>query len=138
MFFRSIFRRTELIAFSVASVLFFLLVIPCSGQETEAKPVKLIIDFGDGVEKHFTRLPWTEGQTVMDVMMAAREHPRGIEFEHRGRGSTAFLFQIDDVKNERQGRSWIYRVNDKLADRSIGIYRIEAGDTILWKFEVYR
>ena len=47
--------------------------------------------------------------------------------------------KIDDVENEGGGkRNWIYRINDKPGDRSFGIAKLEAGDTVLWSFETYR
>ena len=102
------------------------------------KPVKLIVDYGDGVQKHFTALAWKKDMTVLDAMQMAAEHPRGITFEYRGRGSTALLVRIDNVKNEGAGRNWIYRVNGKLADRSMGVWRLQPGDTILWSFAEYQ
>jgi hypothetical protein len=103
-----------------------------------AAAVRLAIDYGDGVEKHFTSLAWREGMTVLDAMKAAQEHPRGIEFQFRGSGATAFLTQIDDVKNEGAGRNWIYRVNGDLAERGFAVQKLAAGDTVLWKFEKSR
>jgi hypothetical protein len=100
--------------------------------------VRMVIDYGDGVEKHFTALAWKEGMTVLDALVAAQEHPRGIKFTHRGSDATAFLTQIDELKNEGSGRNWVFRVNDKLATKSFAIFGVKAGDTILWKFGEYR
>ena len=100
--------------------------------------VRLIVDFGDGVELRFTRLAWREDMTVLDAMLDAERHPRGVEIQYRGKGATAFVYQIDDLKNEATGRGWTYRVNDKLADRSCGIHPLQAGDTVLWRFQKYR
>ncbi len=61
-----------------------------------------------------------------------------MKFQERGSGATAFLTQLDDLKNEGSGRNWIYRVNGQIADRSFAVYRLEAGDTVLWKFEKSR
>jgi hypothetical protein len=108
-----------------------------TAQET-AKSVRLVIDYGDGAEKHFTALAWREGITVLDAMKAAQDHPRGIQFQFRGAGATAFLTQIDDLKNEGSGRNWIYRVNGEFAERSFAAAKLEAGDAVLWKFEKSR
>lgn len=102
-----------------------------------ADTVSLTIVYGDGVEKRFTRLPWRESMTVLELMNAAAKHPRGIRFEHRGRGATAFLTRIDDVENEGRGKNWIYRVNDKLADVGFGIKTLQAGDRVSWTFGSY-
>ncbi len=121
----------------VACLTFFS--TPCSADDPDAEYVRLVVDFGDGVEKHFTQLDWRDKMTVFDAMQSARQHPRGISFVHRGKGATLLLTQIDDVKNQgSSGKNWIYRVNSKVGDRSIAIYPVKSGDTILWKFETYR
>jgi hypothetical protein len=116
------------------------LAVPAIGgailvAQEPAAAVRLIVDYGDGVQKHFTALPWKAEMTVLDAMKAAQEHPRGVKLQYRGSGATAFLTQIDDVKNEGAGRNWVYRVNDQLAERSFGVFPLKAGDTVLWKFE---
>ena len=100
--------------------------------------VQLIIDYGDGVQKHFTALEWKEGMTVLDALEAAQKHPRGIKIVYRGKGATAFLTQIDELENEGRGRNWIYRVNGELAKKSFAILTVKAADTILWTFGEYR
>ncbi|MBI2481391.1 MAG: DUF4430 domain-containing protein [Planctomycetia bacterium] len=99
--------------------------------------VRLDIDYNDGVEKHFNAIAWKSEMTVMDVMLAAKRHPRGIRFEFKGKGATALLTKIDDVENEGSGRNWLYRVNGDPADRSMGIFELKPGDTVLWKFDKY-
>ena len=102
------------------------------------KKVALTVNYGDGVEKRFTAIPWKSGMTVLDVLEAARKHPRGIRFKYRGSGQRAFLFQIDDVTNEGKGDNWIFRVNKELAGQSFAITRVNAGDVILWEFGEYK
>jgi hypothetical protein len=120
----------------------YLMVAPLAAAQPaaeELKTVKLSVDYGDGVQKHFLSITWQRGMTVLDVMRAADRHPRGIGFQYRGKRATALLTAIDDVQNEGgRGRNWIYRVNGKLADRSFAIYELQSGDKVLWKFDVYR
>jgi hypothetical protein len=106
--------------------------------EDQAETVALIVDYGDGVQKHFPRLAWRDGMTVFDLTQAAKAHPRGIDFQYRGQGATAFLFQIDDLKNEGRGRNWLYRINDKLADRSFALQTVRANDRVVWEFSRYQ
>lgn len=115
------------------------------GQIAAADPeplsVKLIIDYNDGVEKHWTSIPWKEGMTVLDAMQAAKRHPHGLDFRFTGKGDSAFLTQIDDLKNEGGGdgkKNWILRVNQKLATEGFGVYRLKSKDVIRWKFEVFK
>lgn len=119
-------------------VLLILLASPILLADEAALTVRVVIDYSDGVQKHFTAIPWREGMTVRDALLAAQEHRRGVKFQERGSGATAFLTQLDDLKNEGSGRNWIYRVNGQIADRSFAVYRLEAGDTVLWKFEKSR
>ena len=100
--------------------------------------VAMVIDYDDGVEKHFRQLAWKPGMTVLDVLQAAKQHPRGIQFVHRGAGDTAFLTQIDDLKNEGSGRNWIFLINGKLGQRSFAVTEVKASDRVLWKFTRYK
>ncbi len=117
-----------------------LFLVPASTvvRGDDAKTVRVVIDYNDGVEKHFNAIEWKSEMTVLDAMIAAKEHPRGISFEYKGRGATALLTKIDNRGNEGRGLNWLYKVNGKPGDRSIGIFALEAGDTVLWKFDKYK
>jgi hypothetical protein len=108
-----------------------------AAMASAADTVKLVVDYGDGVEKHFTQLAYKKDMTVLDAVRTAEKHAHGIKAEVRSSGSTAFLTQIDDVKNEGSGKNWVFRVNGKLGDRSIGIHQLQAGDAVLWRFQEY-
>ncbi len=111
---------------------------PDNAKRTAAKnTIQLIVDYGDGVAKHFSKIAWRDKMTVQDVTEAASKHPRGIKVKQRGKRATAFLTQIDDLANEPRGRSWVYRVNGKLADRSFGVYVVQPGDVVSWAFQTY-
>ena len=135
-------RRSLVLASLVATALATGWTVPrttARAAEEPAKTVSLAVDYGDGSQKQFTALAWREGLTVLDAVRAAEKHPRGIKCELRGSGDTAFLVKIDDLKNEGgAGRGWMFRVNGKLADRSLGVFPLQAGDAVLWKFEKYR
>lgn len=107
--------------------------LPVSAAES-AGTVRLTIDYGDGVQKVFAAIAWQEGQTVLAALEDAAKHPRGIKFEHRGAGATAFVISIDGQKNEGAGRNWLYEVNGKPANKSCGTWTLHAGDQVLWKF----
>jgi Domain of unknown function (DUF4430) len=105
-------------------------------QADSEHSVRLIIDYGDGVQKHFTALPWKKDMTILDAMNEAKASPHGIAFQNSGSGSTAFLTKIDDLQNEGGGgkRNWIFWVNTTLGDKSFGVYKLEPSDVVLWKF----
>jgi hypothetical protein len=102
--------------------------------------VKLVIDFGDGAQKAYSGLPWTEGMTVLDALTAAQAAPHGIRFEYSGTGATAFVTRIDDMANQGGGagkKNWVYRVNGQYAKQSSGACKLRAGDKVVWFFSVF-
>lgn len=126
--------------FRIALVALVVAAAGHAGTAVAAPPantVRLVVDYGDGVEVHFTALPWQKGMTVLDALTAAQKHRHGITFVQRGRGTNAMITQIGDVKNEGQGKNWLFSVNDKPADVGAGSFEPAAGDTILWKFKQY-
>lgn len=99
--------------------------------------VSVEVDYGDGASRRFGQLAFKDGDTVHEATLAATRHPRGIKCEIKGTGGNAFLVSIDDVKNEGTGKNWIFYVNDKKADRGMGVFKLKAGDSVAWKFESY-
>jgi ABC-type glycerol-3-phosphate transport system substrate-binding protein len=103
----------------------------------QSTTVRLVIDYGDGSVKTFTNLPWTKGNTVLDVMNAAKNHPHGITFSYSGSGGSAFLTKIDDLTNEGGGaakKNWQLWVNTMYADRGFGAYDVQPFDVVSWRF----
>ena len=101
------------------------------------KSVEMVIDYGDGVQLRFTALPWHEKMTGLDAVTAASAHPHGVKLVWRGAGSTAFVTQIGDAKNEgggKESRNWLFSLNDKESEVGIGDATLRAGDVILWRF----
>jgi hypothetical protein len=41
------------------------------------------------------------------------------------------------LKNEGDGKNWLYSVNGKMARVGAGAYQLESGDVVLWEFKVY-
>ncbi|MBC7853084.1 MAG: DUF4430 domain-containing protein [Pirellulaceae bacterium] len=107
-------------------------------EQAVKETVKLVIDYGDGVQTQFAELPWTKETTVLAALEAAAKHPRGIKFTHQGKGETVLVTAIDDQKNEGRGRNWLYEVNGKLGDRSCAVMPLKSGDSVLWRFGKYR
>jgi Domain of unknown function (DUF4430) len=103
----------------------------------QATTVRLVIDYGDGAMKTMTNLPWAKGNTVLDVMNAAKNHPHGITFNYTGSGGSAFLTKIDDLANEGGGgakKNWQLWVNTMYADRGFGAYEVQPFDVVFWRF----
>jgi hypothetical protein len=105
--------------------------------QSAAQSVRLVVDYGDGVLKIFDHLPWAKGNTVLDVLNAAKSSAHGITFNYTGTGASAFLTDIDGVQNQGGGsaaKNWQYWVNTTYADRSFGVFDVQAADTVFWRF----
>lgn len=102
--------------------------------------VVLEIQFGDleREKKVIEGIPFTNEMTVLDVMKHAKETGK-LKFAFRGRKDTAFLTEIDGVKNQgAKGDNWIFRVNGELGKKSFGISEVKEGDRIIWSFGKYQ
>jgi hypothetical protein len=116
-----------------------LLIVAAAGDRAQAQSatVRLVIDYGDGVSKTITGLPWAKGSTVLDVMNAAKSRPHGITFSYTGSGTSAFLTHIDNTANEGGGgvkKNWQLWVNTSYADKSFAVYEVQPLDVVFWRF----
>lgn len=150
-------QRTDPAALTKVAIFGVILsaIVSCQRDSTSDKPtaernpiklaaadepaVELVIDFGDGAEKRFSRIPHEDGMTALAALRFAAKHPRGITLESTGSGSAALVSKIDDLANEagQNGKNWLYRVGGKLADKSCDAYVLAPGDVILWRFEKF-
>jgi len=111
---------------------------PAESAKARPTTVQLVVDFGDGFQKRYTRLAWMPGMTAWDVLQAAARHPRPLRVQHQGQKDTLLVLQIDGVAGGGPDEHhWIYRVNKNLAERSAGVVEVQAGDTVLWRLESY-
>ena len=120
-----------------AAILLAAFSFAAAGDRAQAQSatVRLVIDYGDGVIKTITGLPWTKGNTVLDVMNAAKSRPHGISFSYTGSGGSAFLTQIDDIANEGGGKkNWQLWVNTSYADKSFAVHDVQPLDVVFWRF----
>ena len=123
---------------SAAVLLAMLLSVAAGGSAfAQTASVRLVVDYGDGVIKTITGLPWSKGSTVLDAMNAAKARAHGIAFNATGSGTSAFLTQIDDVANEGGSASkkhWQFWVNTNYACTGFGAYELQAFDVVFWRF----
>lgn len=102
--------------------------------------VRVVIDYGDGVQKHFTSIEHKAGMTAMDALLAAKAHARGIKLEYTGKGETAFVSSIEEMKNQGSGKdkkNWQFFVNDVFATQGPGAMPLKAGDTVRWVYDTW-
>jgi hypothetical protein len=134
---RRLLQACRLIAWALASM-----SLSAAGVDAapKASTVRLEVDYGDGVQVHFSALAWREGMTVLDALNAAQANPHGITFTQKGTGTSAMIIKIGDVKNQGgadASKNWLFYLNDKPGEVGAGSQRLKPGDAILWKFEVY-
>ena len=133
-------RCNRLTRRSAASLLATILLAAAAAGDwahAQTATVRLVVDYGDGVIKTITGLPWAKGSTVLDVMNAAKDRAHGITFSYTGSEASAFLTRIDDVANEGGGgarKNWQLWVNTSYADRSFGVYEVQPLDVVFWRF----
>jgi len=108
--------------------------------EIVTKSVRVTIDFGDGFQRVYSSLACPEGKTVFAVMEDMKVHPHPTTFTYSGSGETAFLTEVEGVKNEGTGpdkKNWLCWVNGKFGDESFGVHPLMPGDEVLWKFTIW-
>ena len=140
---KSMLKRSSLLLMVLVSAwsipIVFSADTPAKHDAGKTPHVELTIDYGDGAQKRFPKLPWKKEMTVLDALLWAEKHPHGVDLKYRGKNALAIVGQIDDLKNGGGDRkNWIFYVNKKLADRSCGATKIEPSDRILWRFERYK
>lgn len=133
---------TALFASVLAIFASFPLLNIASAENPPAATVRLIIDYGDGVEKHFNSIPWSDDLTVGSLMdsLSRTAPPRGLAYAARGDGERAMLISIDGLAGEGAGkdkRNWLFWVNDTPGDRSFAVAALKSGDTVAWRFASY-
>ncbi len=126
---------------TVASLLPALAEDASPGKST-AQTVRLRIDYGNGVEKHYT-FPWKEGLTSFDALKAAEAARPAItfKFDKSGGNDTIIIKEIDGFTNEGSGgsrKNWQFWINTGFADRSCGVLEMKPSDVATWRFDVWK
>lgn len=79
--------------------------------------------------------------TVLEAMNRAKEQAPGFVLTYRGSGPTAFVQQIDGFNATGGGstaRNWLFDVNGQLAERGCGATRLQSGDIVRWRFDLWK
>ena len=135
-----------LLGLCICALSFSIFALPLSTQaQISSEPsssIHLVINYGQGVEKHFKQIHWRKGITVLEAMQQAGElpDPLGLHFKVKGRKTTAFVRSIDGLANQGAGknkRNWIFSVNGTPATQSCGVKAVETGDLVEWRFATY-
>lgn len=96
--------------------------------------IEFAVDFGDLREgiKFDTKV--ASGTSVLELMQQAQQQGK-MQFEFSGSQETAFTNAIESVSNEGAGgRNWIFFVDEKLAKRGCGSYRLQEDARVMWQY----
>lgn len=76
------------------------------------------------------------GSSVYDLMNLLKAENK-INFSGKDYASLGFFVEeINGLKNNPAGENWIYYVNGQPAQVGVSYYKLKAGDTIEWRYEV--
>ena len=100
--------------------------------------IALEFEYGNGFSKHFKSIGISQGDTVLDAMKTMQKHPHKILFKSRGNGEFVFIYEIDLIKNQGNGKNWMFYVNGRRAKVGVGAYKLKANDHVVWKYEVFQ
>jgi hypothetical protein len=107
--------------------------------------VQLTIDYGNGAQKKFAAIDWTEGMGILDVLKAAGSINPGVKFifqvtlaSDRGGRQRGFIASIDGVEGNQANAEWQIWINDNLATAEVatksqlmsGTPEIKTGDAL--------
>ncbi len=96
--------------------------------------VTLEVDFGSDKRSKSIDVVCSPESTVL-LSLERAQNMKKLKVDFRGTGETAFVTSIGGMKNEgAEGKNWIFRVNDKLGDKSAGVYPVKPGDKISWSY----
>jgi hypothetical protein len=129
---------------ALATMLAGLVLLPVAmavaDSPSHGQTVQMVVDYNNGVKKHFTAIAWRRGMTVLDALNQAKAFKPGLTYKVKGTGASTFLLSIDGVANESDlaQKNWLYWVNDGFGDRSIGVRELAVGDVIIFRFDTWK
>lgn len=100
--------------------------------------IVLEFEYGNGFSKQFKSIGISQGDTVLDAMNTMQKHPQKIPFKSRGNGKLVFIYEIDLMKNQGNGKNWMFYINGRRAKIGVGAYNLKANDHVVWKYEVFQ
>lgn len=141
------FTKRSLALFGATGLLTLAALLPALAEDTPqgkstVQTVRLRIDYGNGVEKHYT-FPWKPGLTAFDALKAAEAARPAItlKFDKSGGHDTIIIKEIDGFTNEGSGgtrKNWQFWINSGFADRSCGVLELKPSDVATWRFDVWK
>lgn len=97
------------------------------------KAVKVIIDYGDS-QRTETTLEAKEGLNAFAALEEAAKND-GVEVASTKYDFGVMVNSVGAYKGGDDGRYWLYYVNSKTPEVGADQYKLQAGDSVEWKFE---
>ena len=108
------------------------LVLPPGSPE--AGTVSLMVDYGDGEVVTYNSVPVGVGENVFQATETLAKN-NNLAFEHKTyEGLGTLIEKIDTKKNGMDDRYWQYWVNNQKPEVGAGLYTLQSGDLVEWKF----
>lgn len=93
--------------------------------------VSLTVDYGNGVSKSFTGLPWRKGLTLLEALQAAEAVPPGIAIAHgSSRNGSVLNLTLDGLPETEGAGEWSVRIDERQGPARLGTetsYRFDPG-----------
>lgn len=88
-----------------------------------------------GVILSTTKFKIKEGDTVLDVLIAAKDQYK-FHMKYKGSGASAYIEGINNLYEFDGGRwsGWMYCVNNWYPNYGAGVYTLKGGDVIEWNY----
>lgn len=111
---------------------------PPQTASPEQGTISLMIDYGDGIVETYGNIPLSANENLFQVMeKAAKEN--NLAFESKTyEGLGALVTKIGGKENGADNRYWQYWVNNQKPEVGAGLYILQAGDIVEWKFIPFR
>lgn len=108
------------------------------GPSTKNKTVYISIEKRSIGERDIlskTKVTFHDGDTVFDVLKQIADE-KGIDIDYTGSGSSLYIQGINGLMEFDKGplSGWMYSVNGKFLNKSVGEYRVKDGDNIRFQY----
>lgn len=100
--------------------------------------VSIMIDYGDGEVVTYNSVPVGVGENVFQATETLAKN-NNLAFESKNyEGLGALIEKINTKKNGADNRYWQYFVNNQKPDVGAGLYVLQPGDLVEWKFAPFK
>lgn len=100
--------------------------------------VSIMIDYGDGEVVTYNNVPVGAGENVFQTTEILAKN-NNLAFESKNyEGLGTLIEKINTKKNGMDNRYWQYWVNNQKPEVGAGLYVLQSGDLVEWKFSPFK